>query len=485
MSDQSLNRVSSGIAGLDEILHGGFVEGRNYLVRGSPGTGKTILGFHFLTAGDDDETPLLINLEESSANVRKNGATLGFALDDVHMLDLSPESEFFVDDQSYDMFSPSEIEQNPMTDAIIEKVDELKPDRVFVDPLTQLRYLSPDEYQFRKQVLAFMRYLKEQGATVLYTTQQTPSSSDVDLQFLSDGIIELDKTNDRRTLTVPKLRGSDRRDGTHSVRISDEGIAVFPELRPKEYSQKFESEQISSGVEGLDNLLGGGIERGTVTVISGPTGVGKTTTGSLFAEEAAQRDERSAIYLFEESKATFTHRMEAIGVPVTEMEAKETLAIEQVEPLDRSPAEFAQMVREEVEQRGTEVVMLDGIDGYTLSIQGDEDELRRNLHSLCRYLKNMGVTVILVDEVDDITGEFQATNAGISYLADNILFLRYLEVQGEMRKAIGVLKKRVSQFEHTLREFQITNEGVVVGDQLTGYRGILQGTPEIIEDESH
>ncbi|MFD1586087.1 ATPase domain-containing protein [Halorientalis brevis] len=483
MIDNSLDRVSSGVPGLDGVLRGGFVKGRNYLVRGAPGTGKSILGFHFLTAGGDDETSLLINLEESSDDVRKNAATLGFDLGDVEMLDLSPESDFFVADQSYEMFSPSEVEQRPVTEEIIDRVDDVQPDRVFVDPLTQLRYLAPDEYQFRKQVLAFMRYLKERGATVLYTTQQTPSSSDVDLQFLSDGILELDNDDGRRTISVPKFRGSDRQKGTHSLRVDGDGLEVFPELVPEAHSQEFESEQISSGVPGLDTLLGGGIERGTVTVISGPTGVGKTTTGSLFAEQTATRDERSVIYLFEESESTFTHRTESIGISINEMTESASLAIEEVEPLTQSPEAFAKMVREEVEQRDTEVVMIDGVKGYTLSIQGEETALRRKLHALCRYLKNMGVTVILVDEIDEITGDFQVTNAGISYLADNILFLQYLEVQGELRKTTGVLKKRVSSFEHTLREFEITDDGVHVGDPITGHRGILQGTPEPTEDD--
>jgi circadian clock protein KaiC len=247
---------------------------------------------------------------------------------------------------------------------------------------------------------------------------------------------------------------------------------------PADHDAGFDTEPIPSGVDGLDSLLNGGIERGTVTVISGPTGVGKTTTGTQFLHEAATRGERSVVYLFEETDDTYRYRSESIGVPISEMEAEGTLSVREVEPLTRSAEAFAQQVREEVEQRDARVVMLDGINGYKLALRGDDDALVRKLHALCRYLKNMGVTVILVDEVDTVTGEFQATDAGISYLADNVLFLRHLELDGELRKAVGVLKKRVGPFERTLREFEITPDGVRVGQSLNGVRGILQGTPE-------
>jgi circadian clock protein KaiC len=479
MSESSLERLSTGIDGLDEILCGGLVRGRNYLVRGEPGSGKTILGNHFLVAGADaGETALCITLEESTADAKANAAQLGFDLDAIHWLDLSPDSGFFVDDQSYDVFAPSEVEGDSFTETIIDRVDAVDPDRVFVDPLSRLRYLAPDDYQFHKQVLAFMRYLGERGATVCYTAQDTPSSPDADIQFLSDGIVELGRADDRRTISVPKFRGSDRKGGDHAMRITGEGIEVFPKLVPDEHSEVFDTEPIPSGTLGFDSLLNGGIERGTVTVISGPTGVGKTTTGSLFVTEAAKREERASVYLFEETEATYRHRCESIGLPVDDLSDGAHLGVEQIESLERSPEEFAQMVRHEVERNGTQVVMLDGISGYQIAIQGEESDLVRELHALCRYLKNVGVTVILVDEVSAMTGDMRPTEAGISYLADNVMFMRYMEIDGELRKLVGVLKKRVSEFEHTMREFEITSQGVQVGDPLHGLRGILDGNPE-------
>ncbi|WP_264782994.1 ATPase domain-containing protein [Haladaptatus sp. T7] len=476
-------RISTGVPGLDEIVHGGLIPGRSYLVRGDPGTGKTILGINYLTASlDAGETVLFVNLEESESDIRQNAATLGIDLDDVHFLDLSPDSDVFVDDQSYDIFSPSEVEQEPLTRAITERVETIQPDRVFIDPLTKLRHLTSDEYQFRKQVIAFMRYLKEQGATVLVTSENTANSPDDDLQYMTDGTIELKRSERGRTISVPKFRGSSIREGRHSMRIEAGGLAVYPELTTSKSDGEYVAEPIPSGVSEIDELLHGGIERGTVSVISGPTGVGKTTAGTQFMKEAANRGERSIIYMFEESTETFMQRNKSVGIPVEEMMAEGTLSVEEVEPLDHSAMEFARKVRHEVEDNDISIVMIDGLQGYKLSVQSEDNEtLVRKLHTLSRYLKSMGVTVILVDEIGTVTGEFRATEAGISYLADTLVFLRHLEISGEMRKAIGVLKKRTSDFERTLREFRITEHGVEVGKPLTGLRGVLSGAPEWVE----
>jgi circadian clock protein KaiC len=258
---------------------------------------------------------------------------------------------------------------------------------------------------------------------------------------------------------------------------------VYPVLTPDAHHEKFTPESISSGVPEIDHILHGGIERGTVTILSGPTGVGKTTLGTQFMKEAAGRGERSVIYMFEENKKTLLHRSKSVNIPAETMVERGTLAVEEVEPLDKSPAEFASMVRSEVEQHDTEIVMIDGIDGYRLSLHGAEDDLERELNSLGRYLKNMGVAVILVDSVDSVTGNFKPTNSGLSYLADNIVFLRYLEMQGELQKAIGILKKRTSNFERSLRQFEITQHGITVGEPLSGLRGILSGTPEFTGSE--
>lgn len=477
-----IRRLSTGIDGLDTILEGGLIEDRSYMLRGQAGSGKTVLAFHFLTAGvDAGEDVLFINLEEDLGDLKANATALGFDVDDIDFLDLSPGANTFVEDESYDVFPAAEVEQEPFTDRIVESVRDSKPDRVVVDPLTQFRYLTSSEYDFRKQVVGFMRFLKQQGATVLFTTQEREGQSTEDLQFMCDGAISLTVTDTGRHIAVPKFRGSATQSGTHTFRITDEGIVVYPELQPGASRASFTRERLASGVSEIDDLLTGGIERGTISVISGPTGVGKTTLGTQFVKAAAERGERSVIYLFEENANTFLTRSEAIDIPVKAMIDRGTLHLEEVEALDQSPQEFAQRVKTEVEANDTSMVMIDGIAGYRLTLRGEEQSVTHHLHALGRYLQNMGVTTFLVDETSDLLGEFHATEEQISYLADNIVLLRHIELEGELQKAIGVLKQRTSDYERTLRRYDITEDGISVGDPYTNLRGILTGTPERVE----
>ena len=288
----NLARLSTGIAGFDEILIGGLIPKRAYLVRGGPGCGKTILGLHFLSAGlNQDDKSLYITLGEAAEQIKTNGAILGFDTKAIDFLDLSPGADFFTQVQTYDIFSPAEVEREPTTQRIIETVESLKPKRVLIDSMTHFRYLCTDDFQFRKQVLSFMRFLLETGATVLFTSESSPEAPDDDLQFISDGVIHLNNSPEGRNISVTKFRGSDFLSGLHSLRLTSKGIQVSAKLQPKLFKQEFILETISSGVPELDELLHGGIERGTVTILTGSTGVGKTTLGLQFMKEAAGRGE--------------------------------------------------------------------------------------------------------------------------------------------------------------------------------------------------
>ena len=473
-------RISTGVAGLDEILVGGLIPGRAYLVRGGPGTGKTILGLHFLTAGVvHGENPLFITLEEPEEQLRKNATAIGLDLKGVTFLDLSPTSELFTKAQTYDIFTPAEVEREPITQKIVEQVEHLQPRRVFLEAMTQFRYLSPDGFQFHKQVLSFLRYFTDKGITVLFSSEASAMAPDDDLQFVSDGIIQLEASSGR-TVSILKYRGSDFRGGPHGLRLGSSGMEVFPKLVSEERGRPFTPEVIRSGVPELDEMLHGGMTRGMVTLISGPSGVGKTTVGVQFMKEAAGRGEHSVVYLFEEWRESFVHRCEAINIPVRAMIERGTLSVIQVEPLRYSSDEFNRLVRRAVEERDARIVMIDSLAGYQLCVRGGD--IVTHIHALTRYLKNSGVTALLINEVEAITGEFHATELGISYLADNLIFLRYLEMQGELHKAIGVLKKRMSDFEQSLRELEISRYGLKVGKPLRGLRGILTGTPQLVDN---
>ncbi|MBD2449528.1 AAA family ATPase [Nostoc sp. FACHB-152] len=478
----SENRLSSGISGLDEVLCGGYVPHRAYLIRGGPGVGKTTLGMHFLTAGAiNGERVLFITLAETVTQLKRTAEGLEFDLEGVSFLDLSPTPEFFTQIQTYDIFSPAEVEREPTTNRITEQLETLKPQRIFIDSMTQFRYLASDPFQFRKQVLSFLRFLVEQGATVLFTSESSQEAPDDDLQFMSDGVINLNFSNNERTLCISKFRGSDFQDGDHAIRLTRTGMQIFPRLVLQDSARDFNTELVSSGIPEIDELLHGGIERSTITIVSGPSGVGKSTLGLQFMKEAAGRGERSVIYIFEERKETLLRRAKGINIAVGAMQDKGTLSVVQVEPLYYTPDEFANLVRQEIEQKQARIVMIDSVSGYRLSLRGED--LISHLHRLCKYLQNMGVAVLLINEIETITGEFRVTEIGISYLADTIIFLRYLEMQGELRRAIGVLKKRMTDFEKTLREFEISRYGIKVGKPLTQLRGVLTGVPEMLGDE--
>lgn len=472
------DRMQTGVEGLDEVLQGGLVPRRSYLLHGTPGSGKTTLGLHFLTTGTaKGEKALFITMGEPENQIRANALAAGFDLTDINFLDLAPSADFFSQVQAYDIFSPADVEREPTTERITSEVETLKPIRVFVDAITHFRYLSSDTSQFRRQVHSFLRFLVDNGATVMFTSENSAAEPDDDLQYMSDGIIQLANRDDKRTITITKLRGSDFVSGEHSMRLSGKGMEVFPRLLPaSEFTQSFDTEILSSGIPEVDELIQGGLERGTIVILSGPSGVGKTTLGMQFMKEAAGRGERSVIYSFEEWAQMLVKRSEGVNIPAKTMVERGTLSVVQIEPLRYTPDEFARLVRKDVEDKGAALVMIDGISGYRLSVRGED--LVRHIHALSKYLQSMGVTVILINELQEVVGDFKVTDVGISYIADTIIFLRYLEVRGEMRRAIGVLKKRLSNFEKTLREFEISRYGIKVGKPLTNLRGILSGNPE-------
>lgn len=478
MSESDVTRAETGIPGLDEILHGGLIPRRTYLVWGGPGTGKTTLGVHFLRHSGDGRATF-ITLGETEAQLRDNAERVGLSLDGIDVLDLSP-ADADADAgsaETYDLLEAWEVEGTSIHDRIVEHAREHAPVRVFIDSLSQLRYLTPDTFQFRKQVLSLLRQLTAAGATVLLTAEMGAEASDDDLQFLSDGVIRLERVPTGRVCRVTKMRGSDFQDGGHYYALGHGGMIIYPRLVPARHGRGYEHESVSSGVAEIDALTNGGIERGTITMLTGPSGVGKTSLGAQFIGAAAARGERSVIYNFDESRATFEHRCKRIGLPIARMLDSGQLLFEEIEPLHYNPDQFAFTVREEVERRGVRIVMIDSLSGYRQSVRGED--LVERVHALCRYLVNMGITVIVVNEVHSVAGqEFRVTEHGMSYLADTIIMLRYLELDGELRKCIGMLKKRTGDFEKSLREFDISADGLRVGEPLRGLRGVLRGVPE-------
>jgi len=480
MSDSTgQQRIQTGVPNADAVLSEGLLPKSAMLVRGTPGAGKTIFGLHFLTA--TNKPAVYINLGEPTAYLETTAAQFGLPTDHIEFLDLSPSGSEFQGDQAYDLFESGEVETTPLVDQIRRTVEAVEPTRVLIDPVTELRYLAPDERQFRTQVLSLIDFLKSQGATVVLTSQAAQSVADDDLQFLVDAVISLEATASRRTLTVPKFRGSDTRRGPHTVTIDNNGMQVWPTLNPSVHYRDGEISTLSSGIAELDSLLGGGLSTGTISFLSGPTGVGKTTTGLQFLVEAARNNQQSVLYAFEEGRRTMFKRAAAIGIPLSKCVDDGRIVIKAIDTDELTVDEFTHQIRTEVEDNGTEFVMIDGVSGYERAFRGSDDPAHE-LVKIGRYLRNMNVTGIIVNEVHAITGDFRATEHRVSHLADDIIVLRHVEYRGELRKVIGVLKKRTSDFESTLRLLDITEKGISVGEPLANLQGILTGTPNWADD---
>ncbi|MEX1080533.1 MAG: ATPase domain-containing protein [Halofilum sp. (in: g-proteobacteria)] len=469
-------RLSLGVAGLDEIL-GGLVPQRTYLAKGGPGTGKTTLGLHFLRAGVPEES-LLVSLGESEAEMRNNAERIQLSLKGVPVMDLSPMANDPSAHETYSLLESWEAEGTTIHDRILEQAAQYRPRRVFIDSISTMRYLTPDPFQFRRQVLSLMRTFEQQGATMLLTAQTAEDISDADLLSLSDGVIHFERVTDGRLCRVIKIRGSGFIEGNHHYELTGAGMIVYPRLVPGAHQRPSPPpEALPSGIPGIDSLTHGGIERGTVTILSGPSGTGKTSLGTHFVNHAAQSGERCVLYSFDERFSTFAPRCEGLGLRIHELIERGTLHFDEVEPLRYNPDEFATHVRDEVEHRGTRLVMLDSLSGYRRAMRGEE--LVDRIHALCRYLANMGVTVIVINEVHSVAGgDFHATEYGISYLADTILLVRYVEVSGELRKCVGVLKKRTGGFEQGLRELIFGDGELDAGRPLANIRGVLEGVPK-------
>jgi len=472
-------RQSTGVDGLDEVLHGGLLPGRVYLLRGCPGSGKTTLALQFLLAGARrGESTLFITLSESVAELRAEAAAHGWDLAGVHFLDVHPGSEELSADHQYSIFHPADVELAPVTRKITEAVEHLKPTRVVFDNLTEVRLLSRDLARHRRQVLAMKDYLIGHGATTLFLGESGRPELDSEVASVVQGVIALSLENvhglDRRGVRVEKYRGSDFRHGWHAMRIVEGGLVVFPRLRAVKREWDHAPGVIPSGVAELDAMIGGGLDRGTSTMLAGNPGAGKTTLALAFVAQAAAGGERCAVYSFDETASEACFRSDAIGLPIRPLIDKGLLTIEKVNPLGLYPDELAAQIRDEVERKQTRVVMIDTLEGYQLST-ASHDEFVNHMQQLVAYLKGERVTVILVHELRNMTGDLTLSRTGMSFITDTVLLIKSFEYGGQVHKAVGAIKKRLNVHAEQFRVFRVTPQGLRVGELLSQFGGIMQG----------
>lgn len=481
----SVPRASTGVAGLDEILGGGLPLHHLYLLDGEPGTGKTTLALQFLLAGTrGGARALYVTLSESRAELLEVATSHGWTLDGVDVFALAPEADVDRDEaagETYTLFHPAEIELQQTMDAVLAAVERSGATYVVLDSLSELRLLARDPLRFRRQILSLKHFFAQRACTVLLLDDKTAPEGDLQLQSLAHGVIALehvaqDYGAERRRLQVTKLRGLRFRGGYHDFRIQTGGLAVFPRLRIEESADSGDRRAVASGSAALDALLGGGLAAGTSLLITGPAGTGKSVLATQYACAAIGRGERVHFFLFDERLSTFRLRNEGLGLDVASPIADGRLRVQQVEPTELSPGEFAHQMMRAVDEDGVSLIVIDSINGYLQSMP-EERLLPIQVHELLSFLATRGVTCIMTLVQHGIFGSPVDEAAEISYLADTVVLLRYFEVRGAVRQAVSVVKKRTGDHERTIREARVQRGGLHVGAPLQEFQGVLTGVP--------
>ena len=484
-SDSDLART--GIDGLDEILAGGLPHNRLYLVDGAPGTGKTTLALQFLLTGvAAGERGLYVTLSESREELTQVATSHGWSLDAIDVMEMA-ETDDASAAEGYTLFHPAEVELQETIDRMFAAVEESGAQRIVLDSLSEMRLLARDPLRFRRQILALKKYFTGRRSTVLLLDDRTAPEGELQLHSLAHGVIALEHIAleygaERRRLQVTKLRGRRFRGGYHDFRIRTGGLAVYPRIL-RELPATVERGTIASGSPELDALLGGGLPTGTSMLITGPAGTGKSVLATQYACAAATRGDKVRMYLFDERLSTFGLRTEGLGMDVRELTADGRLSLQQIEPTELSPGEFAHDLVRAVEDEGVRLFVIDSINGYLQSMP-EERLLPIQVHELLSYLANHGCTAILTMVQRGIFGSPVDETADVSYLADSVLLLRYFEVRGSVRQAISVVKKRSGDHERTIRECRVQRGGLHVGPPLYAFQGVLTGVPSYHGDDA-
>jgi circadian clock protein KaiC len=478
---QIVERASTGVAGLDSILGGGLPTNHLYLLDGEPGTGKTTLALQFLLEGaKTGERGLYVTLSESALELEGVAQSHGWNLDDIEIFELSAAAAAPADE--YTLFHPAEVELQETVSEVLKAVSDANPSRVVFDSLSEMRLLARDPLRFRRQILALKQFFAGRQGTVLLLDDKSAPEGDMQLHSLAHGVIALEHLAleygaERRRMQVTKLRGARFWGGYHDFRICTGGIAVYPRIRRGEIRAPRGLESLTSNSEALDELLGGGLARGTSTLITGAAGTGKTVLSVQYVCAAVERGERVRMYMFDERTSTFHARAEGLGMDLSAAIADGRLSIVQIEPTQMSPGEFANEVVRAVQVDHVSLIVLDSINGY-MNAMPSERLLGVQLHELLSFLNDHGVTSVLTLVQHGVFGGPVEEAAEVSYLADTVVLLRYFEFQGAVRGAISVVKKRSGPHEHTIRECRIAYGGLKVGEPLTEFRGVLTGVPE-------
>jgi circadian clock protein KaiC len=478
-------QAQTGVPGLDDILAGGLLSGHVFLLEGRPGTGKTTIALRFLMAGaENGERGLYITLSENERELRNGAASHGWTLDDnIDVFELVPPESLLDPGNEQSLLYSSDLELGETVKLITDKFEEIKPSRVVLDSLSEIRLLAQNSLRYRRQILALKHYFARHNATILLLDDMTSETTDKTAHSIVHGVVQLEELAplygaERRRLRISKYRGHAFRGGYHDFTIRTGGVAVFPRLIAAEHRTQFARKRSTCGIEELDALLGGGIEQGSSTLVLGPAGTGKSLFAIQFAVAAMRRGEKAAIFVFDEELGLLFNRMRQLGFDLETFRDEGLLLIEQVDAAELSPGEFAYRVGDWVHAAQANTVVIDSLNGYQAAMP-DENAIILHIHELLQFLNRQGANTFLTVAQHGLVGEMKAP-VDVTYLADTVILLRYFEALGKVRRAVSVIKKRTGSHEDTIREYRIDSDGLTLGAPLVDFQGVLRGVPTFV-----
>ena len=479
---QTAFRQSTGIAGLDEILNGGLPSHRLYVVEGDPGSGKTTLALQFLREGARlGQRVLYVTLSETLEELTDVALSHRWTLDGIDMIELDSLSERLEEEANYTVYHPADVELGETVKRIRAEVERLNPERVALDSVSELKILSQTGVRYRREILGLKQFFAGRKCTVLVLDDRTAPQGEQQLQSIAHGVLRMEREGreygtTRRQVHIVKMRGVPFQEGRHDFVIRTGGLELYPRLCAGGARTVRHDGMAGSGSPQLDELLGGGLDRGSSTLLLGPAGCGKTTMCSHYLLAALQRGEKAACYQFEESRETFLHRSAGFGMDFEPYLASGSLELVPIDIGELSPGEFSSRVRRAVEQNHAAVVVIDSLNGY-LNGMPSERFLLIHMRELLAYLGQKGVVTVLTIAQHGMLGNSMQSPVDVSFLADTVILLRFFESAGAMRQAISVVKKRSGAHERTLREMKIGPKGMQIGEVLEDFQGVLTGVP--------